>query len=384
MVTYTFLQKAKVLFGAGCLNQAGEMCNQEGFKKAFIVCDAGIRATGMVDRLVDILNKSNVETLVFDKVQPNPPIKFVEEGSKICNEAGCDCVIGIGGGSNIDSAKGINVLRFNEPPVIRFGDPTEPMVKSPGLIVIPTTSGTGSEVSDGMILSDDNHKKITMLNPNLMSDFVILDPDLTAGMPPKLTSTTGLDALSHLIEAYMSTVANPFEYPLIEAALKLGVKYLPRAIENGKDIEARQYMCQVATMGGWMLGFGHAVGGHSFGHVVGAAFNIQHGFAVWGGLPYVCEFNAPVIPEKVKKIGELFGATFTGNETPEDIGAKTRDALIDFRDNKAKYPGLKSFGYDESKFEELSVKISEELLQNFQPRKMTPEVCLEVLKKAYA
>lgn len=384
MLDFVFYQKVKVMYGPGYLNKTGELLTQAGYNKAFIVCDAGIVATGMVKKLSEVLDASHINYVVFDKVQPNPPIKFVVEGAELCKKESCDCVIGIGGGSNIDTAKAINCLRFNSPPIERFADPNEPMNNSPGLIIIPTTSGTGSEVSDGMILSDENHNKVPMLATNCMSEYAILDPELTAGMPKKLTIFTGLDALSHCVEAYTSNCCNPFNYPILEKMMDVIIEYLPRAVENGKDMEARGMMCIASCIGGWMLGTGHCVAGHSFGHIVGGLFEMPHGLAVFSGLPYVLEFNAPVIPEQTKKVAQHFGITFKGDETPEQIGTMARDGLINFRDNVLHCPSIKTYPHDDSRFEELAKDIEGEMFQVFNPRKMTAADALEILKKVYA
>lgn len=384
MLNFQFYQRVKLLYGDGSLKQIGELAAFMGAKKVMVVCDAGILSTGMIEKLTASLDEAGVAHVIFDKVQPNPPIKFVEEGAAICKKDGCDCVIGIGGGSNIDTAKGINCLRFNDGPITRFDDMNEPMNLSPGLIIIPTTAGTGSEVSDGMVLSDEQHNKHPMLATNAMADYAILDPELMVGMPKKLTMATGLDAFSHAVESYTSNVANEFVDFFVEKAMDTIVEYLPRAVENGKDLEARGKMAICSTIGGWMLGYGHTHAGHSFGHVLGGLFNIPHGIACMAAEPYVIEFNATAIPERTKKLAQRLGAEFTGNETAEEIGAKARDALIAFRDGQVHMTPIKEFPYDESKFDELAEDIEKEMFQFFNPKKMTKADALAILKKIYA
>ena len=143
-------------------------------------------------------------------------------------------------------------------------------------------------------------------------------------------------------------------------------------------------MAVTSMVGGWMLGYGHTHAGHSFGHVIGGLFDVPHGIAVMAAEPYVIEFNAPAVPERTKRLGELLGVEFTGDETPEEIGAKVRDGLIDFRDNKVGMPCIKSYEYDVSRFEEMADLIENELFQVFNPRKMTATDAMEILKRIYA
>ena len=154
MLNFQFYQRVKVLYGNGSVEQIGELVTTVGYKKPLIVCDPGIIATGLVDRVAQSLKDCGCEYEIFDQVRPNPPDYVVEAGAEMCQQAGCDCVVGVGGGGSIDAAKAINLMRFNEGPILRFADPSVPMNLSPGLIIIPTTSGTGSEVSDGIVLSD--------------------------------------------------------------------------------------------------------------------------------------------------------------------------------------------------------------------------------------
>ncbi len=384
MLNFQMYQRVKVLFGEGCVTQIGELVSFIGAKKAMIVCDKGVLDAGIVNKIKKSLDEAKLTYIIFDKVLPNPPIAVVEEGAVICKTEGCDCVIAVGGGSSIDTGKGINLLRFNDSPIMRFTDFSTPMNMSPGLITIPTTSGTGSEVSDGLILSDENHVKHPILAVNAMSDYSILDPELMIGMPPHLTAATGMDALAHCIESYTSSLANGMIDFFVEKGMETIIEFLPRAIANGADIEARSKMAVCSCIGGWMLGYGHCHAGHSMGHVVGAYFNVPHGCACAWAEPYVLEFNAPAVPERTKKVAQLFGATFTGDETPEQIGEKAREALLKFSNQVIKLTPPREFNFNESKFEEMSHAIEGELFQVFNPRKMTAADALDILKKIYA
>lgn len=385
MLNFQFYQRVKMLFGCGSVAQVGELVVEAGYKKPFVVCDPGIVATGLIDKVQASLTEAGVAGYIFDEVHPDPPADIAERGAEKCVAQGCDCVIAVGGGGVIDTGKAINMLRFNEGPLLRFKEMGTPMNLSPGLITIPTTSGTGSEVSDGMVISGegDDHYKYPMLATNAMSDYAILDPEVMAGMPPKLTTITGLDAFSHLAEGMVTNIANDFCDFFCEQGVRTVVEYLPRAIKDGKDMEARSKMAIAATVGGWMLGYAHTHAGHSFGHVLGGLCNVPHGLAVMGAEPYVIEFNAPACPGRTKKLGVMLGAEFDGTETPEEIGAKTRDAMIRFRDVDCNAPSIKDFPYDKAMEDEICARIETELFQVFNPKKMTAEDARVILHKMY-
>lgn len=383
MLNFQFYEKVKVLFGNGCAAQLGELAELIGGKKALIVCDPGMEATGMVDTVVKYLKDGGIESVIFDENEPNPPIKASEKGYEVFKENGCDFVIGVGGGSNIDCAKGVNILRFNPAPLIQYANGAKPFDVGTGLVIIPTTSGTGSEMSDGAILSDENHIKFNFIADRAFAEYAVVDPELLVGMPPKLTAYTGLDALTHAVEGYTGNLTNDFVQFFAEKTIDTIAEYLPRAVADGKDLEARSKMAVAASVGGFLLLYGHTNAGHSIGQTIGGYFNIPHGMACAYAEPWVLEFNAPACPELTKRVGSALGAEFDGTETPEEIGAKTRDAFIDFRDNKCKIPSIKTFDYDESKFDEIAEVCEKEFFQMFNARKMTRQDCYDVLKHMY-
>lgn len=384
MLNFQFYERVKVLYGNGAINQAGELAKSLGKNKALIVCDAGILKTDIVDKIKAGLDNENIPYAVYDKNEPNPPIRACEEAYEMLVAENCDFIIGVGGGSNMDCAKGVQILKYNPAPLMQYANGQKPFDCGEALIMVPTTSGTGSEMSNGSILSDENHIKHNFLSDGAIADYCILDPDLMVGMPPKLTAFTGLDAFTHAAESHMGILSTEFLAFMSEKVIDQIVEYLPRAVANGNDMEARGKMAVAASVGGYMLVYGLACAGHSIGQTIGGYFDIPHGASVAYAMPWVLEFNAPAVPDRVKRIGVSLGVEFTGNETPEEIGALTRDAFIDFRDNKCKCPSIKTFKYDESKFDEIAQVCADEYFQQIQPRKMTKDDCLDILKKMYA
>lgn len=378
-------QKVKVVYGEDTVKEIGQLIQHMNAEHPFIVCDKGVVQAGIIKRVTDSLDEKGIAYVLFDEVLPDPPVQLVEKAAGLCKARNCDCTIAVGGGSSMDTGKGINMLRFNEGPLLRFTDFSMPMNPSPGLICIPTTSGTGSELSDGMVISSEDGKtKHPILAPNAMADYAVIDPTLMTGMPPHLTAATGLDTLAHAVESYTSNTTNDVVKFFTEKAIEEVIKWLPLAVKDGGNLQARTQMSISCSIGGWMLGYGHTHAGHSFGHVLGASFHIPHGVACAFAMPYVLEFNAQVVPDNVRFIGEKLGVFFTGDETAEEIGAMTKEAACKFIYETVGMKQPKEFPYEEDRLEELAEAVEGEMFQIFQPRKMSKDDALRILKSIYA
>lgn len=331
MVNYTCMQNVKLLVGENCHEQMGEALSEAGYKKAFVVYDAGVKAAGIIEKVINSLEKSGIVCVEFDKVLPDPPAEVVNEGAAVCVQEGCDCVVGIGGGSAIDTAKGINILRVNGGNILEYANPEKEMKKSAGLMSVPTTSGTGSELSNGLIISDTEHNsKVAILVVNGMSEFAVIDPAFSAGMPKGLTIMTGLDVFSHAAEGFTTILANPMTDMITTSLMQAVVEYLPRAVQDGTDMEARTKMHIAASLGGWMLANASAHVGHSLAHVIGGMYHIPHGACCAYSLPVVLELISETLPDKVKTIGKILGASYDGTEDAVEIGKKAAAAYRKF------------------------------------------------------
>ena len=377
-------QKVNLIFGPGKLSELGGIVREKGYRKAMVVCDSGIVAAGITDKVCKVLADAGVEYIVYDKVNPEPSHNVPDQGIVVFQENGCDVAVGVGGGSSMDCAKSINLLRYNEGPILRFAGPNVPMNLSPGVILIPTTSGTGSEVSDGLVMSSDDHMKHGCLAVNAMAEYAIVDPELMVTMPPELTAATGLDAFSHACEGYTTNIASVATDHIEEAVMRTVVEWLPVAVRDGSNVEARAHMAIASTLGGWMLVQAHTNAGHSVAHLIGSYYGIPHGEACAYATPWLLEFNAPALPEKVRWVGELVGGTFTGRETPEEIGAITRDAFIRFRDEVLQLPPASRYNPDKSIFPTVAQGIVDEMFQMFQPRPMSVQDAMDILEKLFA
>lgn len=380
---YTFVQKAKIVTGAGAVSRLGELICDAGYRKPFLVIDPFILSSGMADAAIQGLKDLTLEYVIFDKIIPNPPSEHIDEGGRLCKAAGCDCVVAIGGGSCIDTAKGVNILRFNEGSILDYAKDPDKMELSPGLITVPTTAGTGSELSDGLIVTDvAAEAKVPVLAVKGMSEYVIVDPVMTVGAPRSLTISAGLDVFSHAFEGYTSCLANPICDPVVEKIMEMVVQNLPVAVEHPDDLKARTAMSVAATMAGWMLANVSTYVGHSLAHVLGAKMHMVHGEACAYGLPGVMEFISDVASEKLIWVGRLLGVVWNGDESAEEIGAATAAAYKQFRDHVLGLRSVKEYSADESLIGECVREILAEPFAGNTPKPLTAEDVETLVRKA--
>jgi len=383
-MNFTLTQHVKIFEKDGALRHIGELMKDAGYHKAFLVCDEGIVRLGLAAEVQQILKSDGLGSVLYDKVQPDPPAELIDTGAALCRAENCDCVIAIGGGSSIDTARGINILRFNDGNILDYADMSRRMEPSPGLIAVPTTAGTGSELSNGLIISDvKNGVKVPILAVAGMSEYAILDASLTTGMPAGLTILTGLDVFSHACESYTSILSCTATDLICEKIMEEVITSLPKAVADGKDIETRKRMLASASLGGWMLACASAHVGHSIAHVLGARYHIPHGMACAWSLPSTLRFIAGACPEKTAYVGTLLGVDFQGDETPDVIGRMTAQAYKEFCERI----GLKPFvpeKPDEAMLNELAHRIAHEPLASLSPVPATIENIMPLLRDIFS
>ncbi len=279
-------------------------------KRALIITDRNVVKLGFVERVGKELKKAGLGYRVFDEVEPDPSVQTIKRGAQVALEYQPDWLIGIGGGSAMDAAKAIRVLYARpdvEPNAI---NPTEilHLREKAQLVAIPTTSGTGAEVTWMIVITDtENQRKTGVASRETMPDVAILDTSLVMGLPPQITADTGMDALTHAIEGYASNWRSDFtDAPALVAAKRI-FEYLPRAYNNGSDMEARRHMMYAATLAS--MSFGNAMAGlaHSLGHSLGGLFHTPHGRAVGLFLPYTMEFLLETTGELYAEIERFVG-----------------------------------------------------------------------------
>ena len=286
-----YFSSPRIIFGEDALCFLDELVGQ----RAYIVTDANVKALGFVDQVQERLAVAGIESAMFADVEPNPSIQTARRCAALMTDFGPDWVVGLGGGSCMDTAKAAWFLYERpdvDPAAINPFDDFGLRAKA-RLICIPTTSGTGAEVTLATVLSDtEEQRKLGLGSFELVPDIAIVDPCFVMGLPPRITADTGLDALTHAVEGYTSTSHNDFCDGLCLKAIQLVFTYLPRAYADGSDAEARERMHNAATIAG--LGFGNSMAAlaHAMGHSLGAVFHTPHGRAVGLFLPYTIEYTA--------------------------------------------------------------------------------------------
>jgi alcohol dehydrogenase class IV len=286
-----FFRSPEIVFGEGALDYLADL---EG-KRAFIVTDANIARLGLVELVQSKLTGAGIESAVFAEVEPNPSLQTVQRGAAQALAYSPDWIIGLGGGSCMDAAKSVFIL-YERPdlaaddvaPIGRLG-----LRKKAHLVAIPTTSGTGAEVTWPIVLTDlEEHRKVSVGHAENIPDLAIVDPLFVQKLPPQITADTGMDVLTHAVEGYTGQWHNDFSDGLCLKAIQLVFEYLPRAYEHGgDDPEARERMHNAATIAGLGFGNSQAAMAHGMGHSLGALFPVPHGRAVGLFLPYTIEFT---------------------------------------------------------------------------------------------
>ena len=306
------------LMGAGCLNDLGATVKDLGFKKAFVVTDNFLMGNGVASKVLNVLQDSGIEYEVYSEVVPNPTCKNVHDGLDRLKGTDCDFLVSIGGGSPQDTAKAIGILTTNGGHIKEYEGVNISKNKSLPIVAVNTTAGTSSEVTINYVVTDEErHVKMVMVDKNSLATVTVNDPELMVEKPASLTAATGMDALTHAIE----TIVTPGAYPVSDAtalaAVKIIFDYLPRAVENGHDIEAREQMVYAVFLGG--IAFSNAGLGnvHAMAHQLGGIYNLPHGVCNAMLLPYVEEENAKYVPEKFISIANVLGYDVEGKSPQE-------------------------------------------------------------------
>jgi alcohol dehydrogenase class IV len=310
---HTFFSPNKIIIGLGAAANLAAEVQRLGAKKALIVTDPGVVGAGMIETAAAALDRESIAHVVYDKVQPDPSAKVIDAGAQMFRSEGCDLVLGLGGGSSLDAAKGIGLLTANPGSIMDYCGVDRASRKGAALILMPTTSGTGSEATRVLMVSDPgDNTKLAVFSPFSLADVALVDPELTKSMPPAVTADTGVDALVHAIETYVSTNATIFSDVLAERAIERIAQYLPIAWAKGTNIEARFQLSAAATLAGMAFGSGGLGAVHAFAHALGTVNHLPHGRANAVMLPHVMKYNLAGNPEKFAAIAELMGVDTDG------------------------------------------------------------------------
>jgi alcohol dehydrogenase len=380
---FDFYVRTRVIAGPGLSSQFGNELTRFKVSRAFIVTDKVVGRLGFLERIRESLSGGGLEVAgVFDDVPPNSEFGVVTRGAEAYRAAGADLLLAIGGGSVLDTAKGMNVvltLGGNITDYQGFGlinDPLRPFV------AVPTTSGTGSEVTAYAVIRDEaTESKQSFVSPYLAADLAVLDPELTVSMPPALTASTGMDALTHAVEAYLSNNWKPLSDGLALHACRTIARWLPQAAAHGDDTEARYEMLAASCEAG--MAFSAAMVGcvHAMAHAMGGLYEVPHGLANALLLAPGMEYNLSAAEERLADLALAFGVKPTGDRR------RDAEAAVDFVRGLVSRVGLPSRLREANVPEEGLELIAETACIDAaiytNPREATPEELLEVLKKAY-
>ncbi|HII4502647.1 TPA: L-threonine dehydrogenase [Clostridium perfringens] len=381
-MSYKFFMPAISLMGADCLKDAGDQVGELGFKKALIVTDKVLGQIGIVKKVTDVLDNKNIEYAIYDETKPNPTVKNVNDGLALLKEKECDFVISLGGGSAHDCAKGIALLATNGGEIKDYEGVDKSKKPQLPMVGINTTAGTGSEMTLFAIITDEErHIKMALVDKHLTPIIAVNDPMLMLAMPKSLTAATGMDALTHAIEAYVSTSATPITDACAEKAIELISNYLVNAVENGQDVEARDMMAYAEYLAG--MAFNNASLGyvHAMAHQLGGFYNLPHGVCNAILLPHVQEYNKATSASRLAKIAKIMGGNIEG--LTDEQGADLCIDMIKSLSQTIEIPeGLGVLGVKESDFETLATNALNDACSLTNPRKGNLEEVIAIFKKA--
>lgn len=387
MNNFEFRQPIRLIFGVGEVKRIGKVTKEYGKRALLATYPKSEGLGGIIDKVTDYLKKEGIEVILFDKVQENPITDTVDEGGKIAREKGCDVIIGLGGGSAMDSAKTIAISAENEEGIWSFIPPTDPPNKVPQkalpIVLIATTAGTGSDADRWFVVTNPNEKrKIGVGFSVTYPKASIIDPELMLSLPPKQTASTGLDVLFHVLESYVHSSKSRINDMLSEESMRLVAENLEKVYKNGNDLEARTKMAWANTAAGMAEDMAGVVMLHSMGIAPGGWVDMPHGLAVAACILPWMRFSIDADPERFAKIAEFLGEDIEGLPVKK-AAAKSVDAVERIMRSVDSMVTLSDFGIKEDMLEtftDANFKYYEGLL-DVSPKKPTREELLQLYKE---
>ena len=369
------------LVGRGCLAQLKDEIGTLGCKKALVVSDKFLTGNGVVDKVTKVLDEVGIEHALYNDVKQNPSVANVEGGLEVLKKEGCDFVVSIGGGSPQDCGKAISVLATNGGKITDYEGVNKSEKKCLPIVAIATTAGTSAEVTINYVITDEEtHIKMIMVDRNTLASITVNDPELMLSKPAGLTAATGMDALTHAMEAVVANGAIDVTDATALYAIKQIFEYLPRAVKNGQDIEAREQMCYACFLNG--IAFSNAGLGnvHAMAHQLGGLYDLPHGVCNAMLLPIVEEENAKHAPEKFRVMAETIGM---------DVEGKTDQECVDYVIGKVKElsetvgipKSLSELGVENPDFETLAENSMKDACAGANPVFFDKELLIELFKK---
>jgi choline dehydrogenase len=371
----------RIVHGAGSIARLGELVAELGVRRPLLVTDPGVAAAGLAERALEHLDGAPV----FDRVRANPDVELIAEVSALYRDEGCDGLVALGGGSSMDTAKAVGVEVVHGGRILDYEYDHTPITRRiPPLVAVPTTAGTGSEVTLWAVITDHERKiKFNVGGTPLIGPHIaLLDPELTLGLPPAITAATGMDALSHGIECYTCDYHQPLNDAVALMAIELVAKWLPRAYADGSDLEARTQMAHAATLGGMAYGTESAGAAHAMSQSAGGVHDCPHGALTARVLGPVCEYNAPADPERYARIAVALGVNRGGIEPLEAARAGV-EALYRLTDEVG-IPTMQQLGFSEDEIPMLARIAYEDPQTIGNPREVDVAGYEEIYRNAFS
>ena len=307
-----FYAPGKIIFGPGGLSQVGAEAKRLGSKVLIVLGKSAMKKSGALDRLTHLLIENNLEYVIYENVPSDPTVEIIDTGTSLARKENCNLVIALGGGSVLDTGKAISAMVTNEGSVADYqeieGKGRKFQHKTLPFIAIPTTSGTGSEATKNAVITNTEFSlKKSIRDPMLIPEVALVDPELTLSLPPHITADCGGDALTQCIESYLGKKSQEITDALSLHAIGLIGKSLVKAVKDGKNLEARKDMAMAALLSGLCLSNSGLGAVHALSHPLGVYYKIPHGLSCAVLLPYVMEYNLPVVTKKLAKIAQSLG-----------------------------------------------------------------------------
>jgi 4-hydroxybutyrate dehydrogenase len=375
------LLPADIQFGPGCIQNLTRKTKQFGVKRPMIVCDAAMNRIGLAQKVKDLCAGEGLPFTVFDQGTENPKVNEVSAGVHAFAAGACDGFIALGGGSVIDLAKAIRVVAAHGGAATDY-DLSKGGLKKigpamPPMIAIPTTSGTGSEATMAAVVTDpERHLKFTVLSPYVRVSGALLDPELTLSMPPLVTAATGLDALTHGIEAFVSRGYNPFADGICRSNFQLAGRSLKKAVTSGSDVEARKDMLMASMLGGMALSQKGLGAAHALAHPLSGMFGVPHGTANSLMLPHVMRFNAKAAGDRYLEAVRIMGLSAGSADA-------AADAITGFSADLGLPVRLRDAGVSEDRLERMAQDALNDISLRDNPLPCTAEDLLDLYRKAF-
>ncbi len=383
MVPFDFQPRTRLVFGPGKIDSLGELASEMGARRALVVSDPGVVAVGHTARGIAALERAGIQTQLFDSVHENPTTDDVAAGVKLAKRHDPELLVGLGGGSSMDCAKGINFLYSCGGEMKDYwgvGKALQPMLP---MIAVPTTAGTGSETQSFALISDSRtHVKMACGDKKASCRIALLDPELTVSQPPRVTALTGIDALSHSLETFVTTRRNPISLAFSREAWRLLAGNFARVIANPSDLDARGSMLLGASLAGLAIENSMLGAAHALANPLTTIFDVPHGQAVGVMLPHVIRFNAAQVEHQYH---DLLNESQNGSPLPKPAGGVP--GLADFVSDLLHRAGLatklRPLGVDPLKLPNLAAQAAKQWTATFNPRPVPEEELLALYQQAF-